>query len=122
MRNSNGAVPSVSSNGSTGGIMWAVESTNKKNPTSCPGTQDEPGTDYENIALHAYDATNISIELYNGRGQNPNTPAGYTRKFHTPTISNGKFFVSAISDTTATLGMVDVYGLCSDTANGQCLH
>jgi hypothetical protein len=122
-----GATPSLSSSGATGGILWAIEATNVGNPGaaftgSCPQGRSEPGTFYTYLALHAYDATNLASELYNGRGQNPNTHTGYTRKFHAPTISDGKVFVGAISDTTATVGMVDVYGLCSDTANGQCLH
>jgi len=53
-------------------------------------------------ALHAYDATNLASELYNGRNQNLNNPTGYPRKFITPTISNGRVFVGAVVDTTAT--------------------
>ena len=60
--------PSVSSDGSADGVLWAIEATNTGNqqgslsPT-CPSSTNEPGTDYLNIALHAYDATNIGTEL-----------------------------------------------------------
>jgi hypothetical protein len=121
-----GATPSLSSDGATGGILWAIEATNTFNQGtagsgSCPSGRTEPGTDYTYLALHAYDATNLGTEFYNGRGLNPNNPTGYPRKFTTPTISNGKVFVGAITDTTATVGVVDVYGLCSNNANG-CLN
>lgn len=121
-----GATPSVSSDGATGGILWAIEATNKFNTGTafsgaCTQGLSEPGTDYTYLALHAYDATSLGTEFYNGRGQNLNHPTGYPRKFITPTISNGKVFVGATSDTTVTVGMVDVYGLCSNNTNG-CLN
>jgi hypothetical protein len=129
-----GATPSVSSDGATGGILWAIEAVNINNPQgagsgNCTAGQNEPGTNYTYLALHAYDATNLDNqsygptgELYSGRGQNRNHPTGYPRKFITPTISNGKVFVGATSDTTVTVGMVDVYGLCTSGTNGQCLN
>jgi hypothetical protein len=69
-----GATPSVSANGTSNGIVWAVEN----GPTA---------------ALYAYDATNL-IALYNSnqaRGGRDTFGAG--NKFITPTIVNGKVFV-----------------------------
>jgi hypothetical protein len=69
-----GATPSISANGTSGGIVWAVEN-------SSPAV------------LHAYNATNLN-EIYNsnqatgGRDQ-----FGDGNKFMTPTIVNGKAFV-----------------------------
>jgi len=69
-----GTTPSVSANGNTNGIVWAVENTTP-------------------AALHAYDAATLN-ELYNsnqataGRDQ-----FGAGNKFMTPTIVNGKVFV-----------------------------
>lgn len=69
-----GATPSISANGTSNAIVWAVENTNP-------------------AVLHAYSATNLN-ELYNsnqapgGRDQ-----FGAGNKFITPTIVNGKVFV-----------------------------
>jgi hypothetical protein len=72
-----GGTPSVSANGTQSGIVWAVESN-----LGLSGL------------LHAYDATDLSRELYNsnqaagGRDQ-----FGNGNKFITPVIVNGKVFV-----------------------------
>ena len=69
-----GATPSISANGTSNAIVWAVENTNP-------------------AVLHAYSATNLN-EFYNsnqapgGRDQ-----FGAGNKFITPTIVNGKVFV-----------------------------
>lgn len=71
-----GATPSISANGTSSAIVWAVENTSP-------------------AVLHAYNATNLN-ELYNsnqapgGRDQ-----FGTGNKFVTPTIVNGKVFVGA---------------------------
>jgi hypothetical protein len=69
-----GATPSISANGTSNAILWAVENTNP-------------------AVLHAYNAINLN-ELYNsnqapgGRDQ-----FGAGNKFITPTIVNGKVFL-----------------------------
>ena len=70
-----GATPSISSSGTANGIVWAVENAST-------------------AVLHAYDASNLALELYNsnqaaaGRDQ-----FGNGNKFMTPMIVNGKVFV-----------------------------
>ncbi len=68
-----GSNPVVSSNGLSSGILWAVEK----------------GAN----VLHAYDATQISNELYNS-AQNPTRDAlGSSIKFAPPLVINGKVYV-----------------------------
>jgi hypothetical protein len=83
-----GALPSVSANGTSNGIVWAIENTSP--PT-----------------LHAYAAGNLGTELYNS-SQAPNDadhPTGLGNKFVTPMISMGKVFV-ATSDSVAVYGLL----------------
>ncbi len=70
-----GATPSISANGSTDGILWAVESNS-------------------NAVLHAYRANNLATELYNtnqATGGRDNFGGG--NKYMVPTIANGKVYV-----------------------------
>jgi hypothetical protein len=69
-----GATPSISANGSSNGIVWAVENTNP-------------------AVLHAYNATNLT-EIYNTNQANAaRDQFGNGNKFITPLIVNGKVFV-----------------------------
>ena len=73
-----GATPSVSANGTTNGIVWAVEN-------SSPAI------------LHAYDATSLQ-EIYNSnQAASGRDHFGNGNKFITPTIVNGKVFVGTPS-------------------------
>jgi hypothetical protein len=72
-----GATPSISANGTKNGILWAVEN----------GTTG---------ILHAYDATNLSVEYYNS-GSNPTRDQFGSNKFIVPTIVNGKVYVGTPS-------------------------
>jgi hypothetical protein len=68
-----GATPSVSANGTTKGIVWAVEN-------SSPAI------------LHAYDATSLQ-EIYNSnQAASGRDHFGNGNKFITPTVVNGKVF------------------------------
>jgi hypothetical protein len=72
-----GASPSVSANGATGGLVWAVE--------SAVG---------QAAVLHAFDATNLGHELYNSnQASGGRDHFGTGNKFVTPTIANGKVYV-----------------------------
>ncbi len=70
-----GATPSVSSNGSQNGIVWAIENQNGAG------------------VLHAYDPNNLPTELYDSN-QAPNGRDNFSdNKFVTPTVANGKVYV-----------------------------
>jgi hypothetical protein len=89
-----GATPVVSSNGTTNGIVWAIDSSQN-------GTD---GSILNAAVLHAYDATNLSHELYNSTQAAGNRDqAGHAVKFTVPVVINGKVYVGTSSE-------VDVYG------------
>jgi outer membrane protein assembly factor BamB len=70
-----GATPSISANGSSNGILWAVENSNL-------------------AVLHAYLASNLATELYNtNQAPRGRDHFGAGNKFMTPTIVNGKVYV-----------------------------
>jgi hypothetical protein len=94
--NFSGPTPSVSANGNTNGIVWALD--NGSNASSCCQ------------ALHAYAATNLAQELYNTNqaSNNGDVPGGAV-KFSVPTIANGKVYVGS----QATLS---IYGLLPPAA------
>jgi hypothetical protein len=91
-----GATAAVSSLGNANGVAWALDNTLYCTPQS-PGCGP--------TVLHAYDATNISTELWNstldatGRDQ-----AGSAVKFTVPTVANGKVYVGTRTE-------IDVYSL-----------
>jgi hypothetical protein len=89
-----GATPSISSNGTTNGIVWALQ-------TDLYGAN---GTS----VLHALSATNVATELYNSAQNGTNDLAGPIVKFAVPTVINGKVYVG-------TSNQMDVYGLKGGT-------
>jgi hypothetical protein len=94
-----GATPSVSSNGNSHGIVWAVD-------TSQYGGLSKLGTGP--AVLHAYDASNLGRELWNSTQAAANRDqAGNAVKFTVPTIANGKVYIGSTSE-------IDVYGLLPD--------
>lgn len=80
-----GTTPSISANGATNAIVWAVEN---------------GGT----AVLHAYDATNLATEFYNSNQAANSRDQFSGNKFITPLIANGKVFVG-------TPNSVAVFGL-----------
>ena len=84
------ATPSISSNGTTQGIIWALntDAAQAKGPA----------------VLHAYDAMNLANELYNTEQRPGRDRPGAAIKFTVPTIANGKVYVGAEQQ-------ISVYGL-----------
>lgn len=78
--------PSVSSNGTTNGIVWGIRS------------------DANSALLYAFDATDLSIALYNSSQKSPRDATGGTVKFIVPTVINGKVYDGSASQ-------LDVFGL-----------
>jgi hypothetical protein len=106
-----GDTPSVSSQGTSSGIVWALDSSlygyasqsaaggvncqQSPLPSACSGP----------AILHAYDATNLATELWNStQAANNRDQAGNAVKFVPPTIANGKVYIGTVTE-------VDVYGL-----------
>jgi hypothetical protein len=63
-----GGQPVVSANGQSNGVVWVL--------------------DYTAYSLHAYDATNVSKELYR-------SPSLAKMKWTVPTVANGKVYIAA---------------------------
>jgi hypothetical protein len=106
-----GATPSISSSGSTNGIVWAIKS-------QAYGTKDGGSSAAGPAVLYAYDASNVAIELWNSTLGTGNT-AGNAVKFTVPTIANGKVYIPTRGDDTTlnsptTRGRIDIYGLLPD--------
>jgi acyl-coenzyme A thioesterase PaaI-like protein len=106
-----GATPSISaSSATTDGIVWAIDS-------GAYGTSDFGSSAAGPAVLHAFDASNISNELWNSaQAAGERDTAGNAVKFTVPTVANGKVYIGTRgSDDTlgkgSTSGELDVYGL-----------
>jgi hypothetical protein len=80
-----GATPSISGASASNLILWAT-------------------TNASPAVLHAYNATNLSVELYNSNQAGTRDQFGNGNKFITPTIANGKVYVG----TTTGVGVLGV--------------
>ncbi|HEY4414892.1 MAG TPA: chitobiase/beta-hexosaminidase C-terminal domain-containing protein [Verrucomicrobiae bacterium] len=76
-----GATPTVSANGANNGIVWDVDPT--------PYLSSGPAV------LHAYNATNVAIELYNSSQNLARDNPGGAVKMVPPVIAGGKVYVGA---------------------------
>jgi len=106
-----GATPSISaSSATTDGIVWAINA-------AAYGTSDNGQALAGPAVLHAYDASNVSTELWNSsQASGGRDTAGNAVKFTVPTVANGKVYIGTRgSDDTegggTTTGELDVYGL-----------
>ena len=91
-----GGMLSLSANGSAAGtgILWATH------PVKCDGNHGVcPGI------LRAYDAQNVSREIWNSDQAGARDASGSFAKFVAPTVANGKVYVATFSK------RLDVYGL-----------
>jgi hypothetical protein len=89
-----GVTPAVSADGAVNGIVWAIERQD--------GLAQKPGN--KPAVLHAYDATNVAVELYNSGLAGTRDQAGPATKYQVPTIANGRVYVGTQTE-------IDVYGL-----------
>jgi hypothetical protein len=80
-------------NGSSDGIVWAIDAS-------------DFGTIGGHAVLRAYDATNVSHELYNSADAGTRDRLGQAVKFTVPTVINGKVYVGTGTE-------LDVLGLLS---------
>jgi hypothetical protein len=85
---SRGGTLAISANGSTNGILWAMQSEGDGSPG----------------VLHAYDATNLAHELYSSDQAGSRDLADPWLKFTVPDVANGRVYV-------ASSGQLTVYGL-----------
>jgi hypothetical protein len=85
--------PAVSANGNTNGVVWALDNSNYGPFTTPPGP----------AILHAYDATDISRELFSSPSSGSGA-SGNAVKFTVPTVANGKVYVGG-------QGVLAVFGL-----------
>ena len=86
---------SISANGSSNGILWTLQTGGPYsgiNPSTLPGI------------LHAYDATNLSKELYNSNQAGTRDQLSEWDKFTVPVVANGEVFVTSNNQLT-------IYGL-----------
>ncbi len=91
-----GTTPSISANGSSNAIVWAMEN-------SSPAV------------LHAYNAASLTTELYDSnQAANGRDNFGVGNKYMTPMIANGKVYAAATSSDDST-NVVGVFGLLNCT-------
>ena len=89
--NDPGATPTVSANGQTNGIVWLLKSKDWRAP-------DRPAV------LYAFDASNISRELYDSEQKPDRDRSGLCLRFNIPIVADGKVYIGTKKE-------VNVYGL-----------
>jgi len=89
---------SISANGNSNGIVWAVDSDAYYAAKQGPAV------------LHAYDATDLWHELYNSKQRLARDDPGQSSKFTVPTVANGKVFVGGANQ-------LSVFGLLPAPGN-----
>ncbi len=88
-----GPDPSVSSNGTSNGILWGLDNSHW-NSTCSSGSACQ--------VLYAYDATNLGNLLYtSSQAANYRDIPGTGVKFTTPTVANGKVYVGSVQAVSA---------------------
>jgi len=80
-----GTTPSISANGTTNGIIWAIENSG--------------------AVLYAFDAANLTTELYDSNQAANNRDHFSGNKFITPVVANGKVYVGT-STSVAVFGLL----------------
>jgi uncharacterized protein (TIGR03437 family) len=97
-----GGMLSLSANGSTPGtgVVWASHAYDK-----------DANQQVVNGIVYAYDASDLSKELWNSKQNSARDDIGKFAKFCSPTVVNGKVYVASFS------GYLAVYGLLSSDLN-----
>jgi PKD repeat protein len=101
-----GGLLALSANGTNAGsgIVWATHQfTGDANQSVRPGI------------LHAYDAANVSHELWNSQQNSARDAVGSFAKFVPPTVANGKVYLATFS------GQLDVYGVLPSSSPAQLI-
>jgi hypothetical protein len=93
------ATPTLSANGNKDGVVWVLNS------------KVWNGFDRSAI-LYAYDANDVSHELYDSEKNPPRDRAGLALRFNIPTVVDGRVYVGAKRE-------VDVYGLLPAASAGK---
>jgi hypothetical protein len=91
-----GGILSISANGTIAGtgILWALTASENANSQIVLGT------------LRAFDATDLSREIWNSRQNALRDDFGFLAKFNTPVVANGKVYVATFSKQVAVYGLL----------------
>jgi hypothetical protein len=87
-----GGTPYISSNGSSNGVLWIAE--RQQSLATLPGS--------DPLILFAYNASNVSTQLYSSTTAGTRDQAGLATKFEVPLVANGRVYVGTQTE-------VDVY-------------
>jgi hypothetical protein len=93
------ATPIVSANGAKDGVVWLLRSKGWNTPD-------------RSAVLYAYDANDVSHELYDSNQNVARDHAGVALRFNIPTVVNGHVYVGSRQE-------VDVYGLLPASGVGK---
>jgi hypothetical protein len=93
------ATPIVSANGAKDGVVWILRSKGWNTPD-------------RSAVLYAYDANDVSHELYDSNQNVARDHAGAALRFNIPIVVNGHVYVGARQE-------VDVYGLLPASGAGK---
>ncbi len=99
-----GGILSLSANGSQAGtgIIWALH------PVSVDGSPTDAAASGQRVhgVLEAFDATDVSRELYDTRMNPERDDVGNFAKFNAPMVANGKVYVATMSKKIAVYGLL----------------
>ena len=96
-----GGMLALSANGGTGGILWANAALTPHGSSHING----PGV------LRAYDANDLTHELWDSNQNSARDNPGRISKNAPPTVVNGKVYLASFGTLPVGTGGLDVYGL-----------